>query len=149
MHGVRTKQGHAYACDGEGQDHSNTVSGRQTDALLLQLVAAQLATVDLTSETTVASAWEGEARLTAIPAQIKELMDAYGAGTLSGAIVFPQLQRLEVEQARLETEKLAVAPRPVTASASSFPGMDQDRQRAVVETLVEAIVVGKALHRGA
>jgi site-specific DNA recombinase len=149
MHGVRTKQGHAYACDGEGKDHTNTVAGVQTDALLSLLVARRLADVDLVAEATLAPAWPGEARLAEIPALIKELMDAYTAGALSGAIVIPQVTRLEAEQAALEAERPAAAPRPVTASAEDFPGLDRDRQRAVVDTLVEAVVVGKAEHRGA
>lgn len=149
MHGARTPHGHAYMCDAEGKTHTNTVAGKQTDALLALLVAERLATVDLSGETVVVPAWEGETRLATIPAQIKELMDAYGSGTLSGALVFPQVQALEVEQARLEADKPAVAPRPITASADSFPALDQDRQRAVIESLVEAVVVAKAEHRGA
>lgn len=149
MHGVRTKQGHAYACDGEGTDHTNTVAGVQTDALVTLLIARRLADVDLTAETVTAPAWPGEARLAAIPGQIKELMDAFASGALSGAIVFPQVTRLEVEQAALEAERPAAAPRPVVASADDFPTLDQDRQRGVVETLVEAVVIGKAAHRGA
>ncbi len=150
MHGYRTQQGtHAYACGVEGQDHTVTIAGRQTDELLTLLIAEQLRTVDLSGETIEAPAWPGEARLSQIPGQIRELMDAYRAGTLSGAIVFPQVQDLEAEQARLERERPAAAPRPITASADAFPTLDGDRQRAIVETLVEAVVVAKAEHRGA
>ncbi len=35
------------------------------------------------------------------------------------------------------------------ASADAFPELDVDRQRADVETLVQAVVVAKAEHRGA
>ncbi len=149
MAGSRTAHGHAYACSVEGQDHTVTIAGRQTDELLALLVAERLRTVDLSGETVEAPAWPGETRLTEIPGQIRELMDAYRAGTLSGAIVFPQVQDLEAEQARLERERPAAAPRPITASADAFPTLDGDRQRAIVETLVEAVVVAKAEHRGA
>jgi len=76
-------------------------------------------------------------------------MAAFNGGVLSGAIVFPQVQALEAEQATLERERPATTPRPVTASPDAFPVLDLDRQRAVVETLVEAVVVAKAERRGA
>jgi site-specific DNA recombinase len=68
---------------------------------------------------------------------------------LSRLLVFSQVQALEAEQATLERERPAAAPRPVVASAEAFPTLDLDRRRAVVETLVEAVVVAKAEHRGA
>jgi len=49
----------------------------------------------------------------------------------------------------LEAERPAAAPRPITATPDAFPGLDLDRQRAIVDTLVEAVVVAKAKHRGA
>lgn len=149
MHGFRTPQGHAYSCKEEGSDHTVTIAGRQTDALLELVVAERLATADLSGETTAPAAWHGEARLAAIPRQIKELMDAYRAGTLTGAIAFPQVTELEAEQAQLEADRPAAAPRPVAATAEAFPRLDLARQRAVVDAVVEAVVVAKADHRGA
>lgn len=148
MHGNRTKQGHAYGCDVEGQDHTCTIAGRQTDDLLRALVEQRLATVDLSAEPAQPREWEGEARLRAIPGRIRELMAAFNAGVLTGAIVFPQVQALEAEQAALERERPRAAPRPVAATADAFPALDVDRQRAVIESLVEAVVVGKAERRG-
>jgi site-specific DNA recombinase len=149
MHGYRTAHGHAYSCGVEGQDHTVTIAGRQTDDLLTTLVTQRLASVDLSAEPVRPQEWEGEARLRQIPGQIKELMAAFNGGVLSGAVVFPQVQALEAEQARLEGERPAAAPRPVTASPDAFPGLDLDRQRAVVEALIEAVVVAKAPHKGA
>lgn len=149
MHGFRTKEGHAYACSSETKGHSVTVAGRQTDDFVAALVEQRLAQVDLSSEALPAPEWEGDARLRAIPGQIKELMAAFNGGVLSGAIVFPQVQALEAEQAALERERPKAAPKPSVATPEAFPGLDVDRQRAVVETLVEAVVVAKAAHRGA
>lgn len=149
MHGYRTPTGHAYSCAVEGGDHTVTVAGRQTDDLIVALIEQRLATADLSRETTVPATWPGEDRLAAIPLQIKELMAAFNSGQLSGAIVFPQVQALEAEQATLEADRPAAAPRPVVVSAEAFPGLDLDRQRAVVETLVEAVVVAKADYKGA
>lgn len=75
-----------------------TVVGVQTDALIVALVEQRLATVDLSANPVKPQEWEGEARLRQIPGQIKELMQAFNAGVLSGAIVFSQVQSLEAEQ---------------------------------------------------
>ncbi len=147
-HGFRTKQGHAYACSSEGKGHSVTIAGRQTDALIVTLVEQRLATIDLSAEPVKAAEWEGEARLRAIPKQIAELMQAFNAGVLSGAIIFPQVQALETEQAKLERERPTAPTRLIVASAEAFPTLDIDRQRAVVDSLVEAVVVAKADRRG-
>ncbi|GAA0985538.1 Resolvase YneB [Nocardioides aquaticus] len=148
MHGYRTPAGHAYACKVEGSGHSVTIAGRQTDALVTAVVAGRLRTGDLTGATAAPAAWPGEARLAAIPGQVKELMTAFQGGVLSAAVVFPQVQALEAEQGRLEAERPAAAPRPVTASPDDFPDLDLDRRRAVVDTVVEAVVVARAPSRG-
>lgn len=148
-HGFKTKQGHAYACSSEGKGHSVTVSGVQTDALIVALVEQRLASIDLSAAPVKPQEWEGEARLRAIPKQIAELMQAFNSAVLSGAIVFPQVQALETEQAKLERERPSTARRLVVASAEAFPTLDLDRQRAVVDELVEAVVVAKAERRGA
>jgi site-specific DNA recombinase len=149
MHGFRTKFGHAYACQAEGRDHTVTISGVPTDDLIVALVEQRLATVDLSSEPVQPQEWEGEGRLRQIPKQVAELMQAFNSGVLSGAIVFPQVQALEAEQATLERERPASVPRPVVASAEAFPTLSLDRQRAVVETLLTGVVVAPAEHRGA
>jgi DNA invertase Pin-like site-specific DNA recombinase len=149
MSGTRTKTGYAYQCCLEGADHSVTIAGRQTDALLSDLIERRLATLDLSSEPVAVREWEGEARLRAIPEQIRELMDAFSSGVLSGAVVFPQVAALEAEQARLERDRPAGPPAPLRATAATFPRLDLDRQRAVVESLVEAVVVSPAERRGA
>ena len=76
-------------------------------------------------------------------------MDAYQGGVLSGAIVFPQVSALEAEQRKLERERPTKVAGPRVASADDFTHLDMDKQRAVVESLVEAVVVTKAERRGA
>lgn len=149
MHGFRTSRGvHAYACNEEGKDHTVTVAGPQTDDLVAALVARRLEDVDLSAGPAGQPEWEGEARLRAIPGQIAELMGAFQRGVLSGAVVFPQVQALEAEQAALGRERPRAAPVPSVASPDAFPSLDVDRRRAVVEALVEAVVVAKAGRRG-
>jgi DNA invertase Pin-like site-specific DNA recombinase len=148
MSGTRTKQGHAYQCCLEGTDHSVTIAGRQTDTLLMDLIEKRLATLDLSGEPVVTE-WAGEDRLRVIAASIKELMDAFSSGVLTGAVVIPQVSRLEAERDRLERDRPAGPPAPVKATADTFPRLDLDRQRAVVGSLVEAVVVSPAERRGA
>jgi site-specific DNA recombinase len=149
MYGYRTKQGHAYACNVEGRDHTTTIAGEQTDDLILALVEQRLSSIDLSAEPVVPAEWEGEPRLRQIAAKIPELMSAFNSGTLSGAIVFPQVQALESEQATLERERPTSAPRLIVASPDAFPTLEVDRQRAIVSSLIEAVVVQKAERRGA
>ena len=58
------------------------------------------------------------------------------------------MQALEAEQATLERERPAPATRLVVASPDAFPTLDVDRQRAIVDALVGAVVVVKAEWRG-
>lgn len=143
----------AYSGDVEGVDHTVTVAGRQTDALITAIEAQRLATVDLSEDAPEPDAWPREARLAAvpgqIPGQIADLMGPFNAGTLSVAVVFPQVQALETEQATLEAERPA-APLPAPdVSADALPDLDVDRQRAVDASLIDAVVVATAPHRGA
>jgi DNA invertase Pin-like site-specific DNA recombinase len=148
MYGYRTKQGHAYACAVEGATHTSTIAGVQTDDLILALVEQRLSNIDLSAEPVVPAEWEGEPRLRQIALKIPELMSAFNTGTLSGAIVFPQVQALEHEQATLQHERPTAPTRLVVASPEAFPTLDLDRQRAVVSSLIEAVVVSKAERRG-
>jgi hypothetical protein len=56
---------------------------------------------------------------------------------------------LKAEQAALQRERPKAEPKPNLATPQAFEGLDLGRQRAVVESSVEAIVVSKAARRGA
>lgn len=60
---------------------------------------------------------------------------------------FIQVQALAEEQARLECERPAAASRG-DGDADAFPSLEDDQRRAVVESLIEAVVVAKAERRG-
>lgn len=119
-----------------------------TDALIVALVTERLKTVDLTGETVAPATWSGEARLAQIPKKIKELMAAFKSGTVSGAVTWPAISDRDAEQAKLERERPTAPTRLVGASAEAFPSLDLDRQRAIVDALVEAVVLAKAERRG-
>jgi site-specific DNA recombinase len=149
MHGYRVGEGrHAYSCGVEGQDHTVTIAGRQTDDLLSALVERRLATADLSAAPVEVAEWPGEARLREIPGLVADLMTAFRDGVISGSIVFPMVQTLQDEQAALERERPTAAPRPSVATPEDFAALDPDRRRAVVAALVEAVVVSKADRRG-
>lgn len=67
-------------------------------------------------------------------------MEAFNSGVHSGAVVLPQVQALEAGPGRLEAERPSAAPRPATATPDAFP-LGPDRRQAVVDSLVEAVVV--------
>lgn len=149
VHGFKTTGGgHTYACSADARP-CVTIAGAQTDALVRLVVEQRLASVDLSGEAVAPVEWEGEARLRQVPGQIAELMAAFKAGRVSGAVTWPAISDLEAEQAALEKARPRAAATPAVATPEAFPGLDVDRQRAVVETLLEAVVVAKAAHRGA
>lgn len=49
--------------------------------------------------------WEGEERLSEITTRIEELMEAFTSGKLSGEIVFPQVDKLDLERRKLRREQ--------------------------------------------
>jgi hypothetical protein len=70
------------------------------------------------------------------------------SGTVSGAVTWPAISDRDAEQAKLERERPTAPTRLVVASAEAFPSLDLDRQRAIVDALVEAVVLAKAERRG-
>lgn len=150
MYGSKTPSGHAYICqkqDGSAGAHTVSVSGGPTDELVSKVITARLRGETLiTAGTSKGVAFEHGDRLAEIPDKIAELMTEYNAGRLSGAVVFPQVAKLEAEQGELAAERdqyiaATAVPDVREANPEAFPELDVDRQRLIVEELVEAIVV--------
>lgn len=145
MYGSATPAGHAYACRGRQESagaHTVSIAGEPTDLVVSEVVAARLRQVGAIEAPR--REFPDADRLATIPEKIAELMAAYNQGQLSGAIVFPQVEALETEQARLSAERQRFAgavagPTHVTADAFDTP--DTARRRAIVEQLFEAIVI--------
>lgn len=151
MNGTATRTGHAYTCSGEPANHSVTITGPQTEAAVLALVRARLADETLPATPAAAATAPTAARVEQIGQLLAELMGAYRAGQLSAAIVFPQVEALEAERAELEAERartVAASAMPTVAGVEQLDALDLDRQRAVLETLFEAVVVQPAGRRG-
>jgi len=150
MHGmVMNKGSHGYTCQQEGSGHTLTIQGPRTDELATDLVRARLAQESL--EAPAPEPAPGAERLAQIPGLMAELMDAFRAGQLPGSVVFPQIEQLEAERAELQAQRNAqvqAASYPQAVGVGNFDALDLDRQRAVLETLLDAIVVAPAKYRG-
>lgn len=143
MYGTTTMAGHAYTCRGtQGLDrHTISIAGIPTDDVVAEVIAARLRKVGAIERPS--KTFPQSERLTEIPEKIAELMAAYNRGQLSGAIVFPQVEALEVEQLELsaERQRFAMSTSATHVTAEAFDTPDTDRRRAIVEQLFEAIVI--------
>lgn len=150
MNGTTTKTGYAYTCaGGEPSNHTVTLAGPQTDRVIVALVKARLSAEQLPA---VETPHDPDAeRLAAIPDMIAELMEAFRSRRLSAAVVFPQVEALEAERAELQTkhDRFIVATTvPTATTPEALEGLDVDRLRAVIERLVDAVVIAPASRRG-
>jgi site-specific DNA recombinase len=152
MYAAPTKQGHAYQCRGEGGSppHTMSITGVGADETVSEVVVARLRQVgDL--DVPPVDDFAGADRLTAIPKKISELMAAYNDDRLSAAIVFPQIEALEAEVATLGAARqkhIVATTRPSHIDVETFDSSDIDRRRAIIEELLEAVVVAPS-HKGA
>lgn len=156
MYGSRTPSGHAYVCQVDGGaagSHTVSISGAPTDEAVSAVVVGRLRGETLHAGTDTAAAFEHADRLAEIPDKIAELMGEYNTGRLSGAVVFPQVAKLEAEQADLSAERdryiaATSGPNMREADPETFEDLDTDRQRLIVEKLLEAVVIA-ATRKGA
>lgn len=148
---TRSAAGYAYTCaGGEPSTHSVTIVGPLTEEAVLAVAHARLSAETLPEVGPVPDP-SPDLRSARIGEQIAELMGAYRAGQLSAGLVFPQVQHLEEERAQLAADaaRRAVAgQRPAVAEPDQLLHLDADRQRAVLETLFDAVVIRPAAHRG-
>lgn len=156
MHGSANRRGrYDYGCSRYNVDnaHSVAVDGPQTDALTLAVLRTHLERQSLEAPPSETPTFPGQGRLDQIPALISELMDAYSSGKLSASIAFPRVAELEAEQAVLLGNRTEWdGGRPAAASSvepAELQRLGIDRQRAIAEQLLEAVVVTKADRRGA
>lgn len=149
MHGGKTPTSYAYLCDVNATEHSLGIQGPKTDQMVLDVVRARLASVELPE--VQEDAPPAPERLEGISRMISELMDAYRAGRLSAALVFPQIEELEAERAQLQADRAAMikaTATPARPTVEDLDKLDVDRQRAVMSTLLDAVVVAPAKRRG-
>ncbi|GAA1494715.1 recombinase family protein [Curtobacterium herbarum] len=100
--------------------------------------------------------WSGEDELASVVGRIDELMETYSRGELSGAVVFPQVQKLEEKQSHLTRERDAFYAQTVLAPANrvehawttsaalnSTQASFEEKQNAI-RSEVEAVLIAKA-----
>lgn len=148
MYGNKAGETFSYRCHGDG--HTNAVSGPGADDVVAGVILARLATEDFTGD--VPEPPPVSARVGEIGEQIEELMGAYVAGKLTGAIVFPAVEELEAERAGLRRERdqaAAASKRPDVTQLDTerWEAMDNDERRAMCETLFSAVLVKPAEKR--
>jgi len=100
--------------------------------------------------------WGGEDQIASIGERISELMGWYSSGKMSGAIVLPQVQKLEEERGKLARERDAFYAQTVLAPANrvehawTTSAALNSRQAAFVDkqtairSEVEAVLIAKA-----
>lgn len=124
-----------------------SITGKKLDPLVTELVLRYLDDREVRHE---AAPRPGEQELSAIMGRIGEMMDRYASGDLSGDLVFPTVAKLGNQATRLRAEhrewlreQTAVTHRP-TNVAETWPNLDTDQQRAIIESVLHAVIVKPA-----
>jgi DNA invertase Pin-like site-specific DNA recombinase len=152
MRGNRKGEGrcHSWQCPppNQGGCGKTAVSGR-ADAMIEQLVLERLST--LTAER-APSKFPGAKTLTEKAGRLSDLMDAFTRGDLSASVVFPAVRSLEAEIEELRVDQRAWDARNRQASSTTvleaWPDLSVDQRRTVVATVIDAVLVRPAEHRG-
>lgn len=143
----------AYVCSVNNDEnaHTNSIAGGQADEAITAVVISALKRAGkLTSGWNSAHAVEFDdaGRISEINDKIDELMLAYTKGTVSAALTLSAVGSLERERNELIAERdrseMRTATPPIEVDPAAFLELDTDRQRAVIEKLVDAIVVSKS-----
>jgi site-specific DNA recombinase len=141
--------GYSYSCKAADGCGKVAISGPKLDAMVTELVQKYLSKRSVRPR---AESWPGETDLEDITGRVAELMNAYGAGDLSGDVVFPQVSKLENQQRALRDDKAtwlrgrAISSLP-TKAAGAWP-KEIDEQRTLISALILAVVVRPAVARG-
>lgn len=139
-----------YHCDNtSGGCGAVAISGKRLDPLITELVLAYLAEREV--ETDV-EPFPGEAELEEVSGRLFELMNKYAEGELGGEVVFPAVTKLEDRVAVLRAERSEwlrehVVAAPTNAS-ESWETLDTDQRRAVIQSVLQAVLVKRAVKRG-
>jgi site-specific DNA recombinase len=127
------------------------VSGPRMDELVTALVLRYLSDRAVVHE---AAAWGDEQELQGVTTRISELMAAFTAGELTGAVVFPAVSKLEAHADELREaratwlrEQAFIVNRPENVT-TVWPELDVDRRRAVIESVISSVVVKPAARKG-
>lgn len=135
--------GHSYRCKMAG-DHAVTISGRGSDRLLGELIVAKLQSSRLESKV---APWVGAGELAETQETLREVLEAYDKKQMSGALAFPRIEKAEQRIAQLNKEREAYLDStagpalPSTLTQAQWDAMGFDKQRAIAEKMLDAILV--------
>lgn len=93
--------------------------------------------------------WTGQVRLSEVTQKIAELMTAYREG-MSGGLVFPEIRKLEDEQRQLQAErgKFTRTQKQTTTITGEWPDLSYEEKRAIIQSVIEAIIIKPAGRTG-
>ncbi|WP_460802286.1 recombinase family protein [Microbacterium sp. GXF6406] len=137
-----------YGCSGNG--HVVAASVAPVDDIVTRLTLAKLATVDLEAPK---PEFPDADRLAEVEASIAQLMASFTARELSAEVVFPAVSALEAERDELRSQRRRIeaagaAPELAKVDRAGWDRMSVDHRRAVIEGLLEAVLVRPATRRG-
>lgn len=156
MHGnADTKWGtFSYACKlptSGGGCGKVSITGPRLNEMITGLVSGYLSDVEVQR---TATPWPRETELGQARRRVAELMTAYSNGTLSSDVVFPAVHRLEKmiddladDRADWLRRQVAVTNRPADVEAD-WPTLAIEQRRAIIQSVLEAVVVKPAAKRG-
>jgi hypothetical protein len=127
------------------------VAGERVDELITELVISYLSQREIQHP---AVPWPGENELNDTANRISELMSAYAKGELSADVVFPAVGKLEDRTVLLRADKQAwlreqtVQLSQPTDVAGSWPDLSIDQRRAVIESVLTAVIIKPAAVKG-
>lgn len=149
----------SYACNSGKTSNHLAINAMRLDQLITSEVfeyQAAKAFRGVDEPVVIASPWAGDEKLATITARIDELMEMFGQGVLSGEVITPQIQKLEVQRRDLRKDRdlhyamtnLAPASRSESAWTNSRVLNDTqalfDERQIAVRSEVELVWVRKA-----
>lgn len=141
----RTETKFRYSCRSidSGGCASVAITGNRLDAIIIELIQGLLGAEVVQEE---AKPFANQVRLDRIIQLKREFMAAVSAEDLPMADAIREVKKLEAEErdllgARREHTR---KQHKITAIADEFPGLQLDKQRAVIKTFIKAIVIAPA-----
>ena len=142
-----------YVCNASsGEDrHTVAASGTAVDEKVDKLVLAYIQKEAVEGKRRPAK-WKGEKALAEVDGKIEKLMDAFMAGTLSEDTVFPRVEALEAERARMRQSRAewlasTTGPAPHRETAATWEARGPDGRRVAADRVLRAMYVRPATRR--
>ena len=143
-------RGFVYTCPSRAQGGCgrSAMSGKVADSAVSLWVARELAALGDIDR--VHEPWPHATELADVVLRKSALMREYTSGSLDGSTVFPAVRALEQRAKALEASRSAWAASQVPTvahAASLWPTAELAARRAILEGMVEAVVISPALKR--